>query len=447
MPQAMNEPAFACTNRREKPAVPVLPYQADILACKARFTWNCWARQTGKSFTFGLRRLIRGLSRKRDQIVLSAGERQSREVMEKIRSHCKTLKIWHEWHARGYFRGTRLRQLEIRLPAGVRIIGLPANPMTARGYSGDVFLDEFAMHREDDAIWAALYPCVLRAEGELDVASTPRGQKNMFHKLMNNDTFERRTITLDSAVSRGLDVDVATLRKGIGDELTWRQEFDCEFVDDATSFMTYELIRRCQDVQLSTAVDHRAIARRGAALYAGVDVGRFRDLTVIWLWEKVENDFVTRGVVVMQAAPFAEQESRLIRLLTERSLRRCCIDATGLGLQLAERLANVFGEDRVEGVQFTAALKSELAGRLRVHAERGHLRIPVDESIMNDWHSMSRIVTGGNVRFDADRSSGGHADRFWAAALGLHAADGANASDEIGYISSGRLTFARAGAF
>ncbi|HKQ48478.1 MAG TPA: terminase family protein [Phycisphaerae bacterium] len=432
-------------NKTELAALNLLAYQDAAVNCPARFTWNCWARQTGKSFTFSLRRLVRGLARKRTQIFLSAGERQSREVMEKTRLHCVTLKIWHEWHDRGYFRGTRFRQLEIRLPGKVRIIGLPANPLTARGYSGDIFLDEFAMHRDDEAIWAALYPSVLRAKGELDVASTPRGQKNMFHRLAENDAFERGTMTLEAAVAGGLEVDIAALRKGIADDLTWRQEFCCEFADEATSFMTYELIRKCHDVRLSTEVDARALARRGAAIYAGVDVGRHRDLTVIWLWERQVESFFTRGVIVMQAAPFAEQEAVLAELLKSRGLRRCCIDATGLGMQLAERLAASFGEHRVEGVSFTAALKSELAGRLRVLAERGHLSIPVDDAIVNDWHSMSRIVTGGNVRFDADRTPGGHADRFWAAALGLHAADGAGG--EVGYVSAGRLRFARAGVF
>jgi len=119
----------------------LLAYQADVVTSPARFTWSCWARQTGKSFTFSLRRLLRGLARRRDQIILSAGERQSREVMEKARMHCVALKIWHRWNGRGTFRGTRLRQLEIRLPGGVRIIGLPANPLTARGfYWGDVLL-------------------------------------------------------------------------------------------------------------------------------------------------------------------------------------------------------------------------------------------------------------------------------------------------------------------
>jgi phage FluMu gp28-like protein len=115
-------------------------------------------------------------------------------------------------------------------------------------------------------------------------------------------------------------------------------------------------------------------------------------------------------------------------------------------MQLAERLAERFGEHRVEGVTFTAALKSELAGGVRVLAERGRLRIPVDEAIVNDWHSIARVVSGaGNVRYDADRSAGGHGDRFWAAALGIHAAD--VLVGEAGLVSSGRLAFAREGAW
>ncbi len=422
----------------------LLPYQQAAVLSDARFRWDCWARQTGKSFTFSLRRVLRGLTRRRNQIILSAGERQSREVMEKVRLHCRALQVWCDWHGYGFFRGTSFRQLEARLPGGVRIIGLPANPMTARGFTGDVFLDEFAMHVDDEAIWSALFPTLLRGEGELDVASTPRGRKNVFYKIRENARFRHQTVTLAKAVSTGLDVDVAAMREGIGDDLAWRQEFCCEFVDEATSFMTHDLIRRCQDVRLGTTVDWACLERMGAQVYVGVDVGRFRDVTAIWLWERVGEAFVTRGVEVLQTAPFGEQEAVIGRILDQRGVRRCCIDATGLGLQLAERLAERYGEHRVEGVMFTAALKSELAGGLRVSAERGILQIPVDETIANDWHSMSRLVTsGGHVRFDADRSSGGHADRFWAAALGLHAAD--ELVGDVDVVGGGRLRFARDG--
>ena len=74
----------------------------------------------------------------------------------------------------------------------MRIIGLPANPMTARGFTGDVFLDEFAMHRDDRAIWAAVFPTILRGGGELDVASTPKGRDNLFAELRTNEQFAHR---------------------------------------------------------------------------------------------------------------------------------------------------------------------------------------------------------------------------------------------------------------
>lgn len=427
----------------------LLSYQREAVSHPARLTWNCWARQTGKSFTFSLRRLLRGLSRRRNQIILSAGERQSREVMEKARAHCHALRLWYEWRGHDCFRGTSIRQLEIRLSCGVRIIGLPANPLTARGFTGDVFLDEFAMHRDDDGIWAALFPTIMRGAGELDVASTPRGQHNVFCRLRENPAFSATLLTLSDAAARGLEVDVAAVRAGIGDDWAWRQEFCCEFLDEASSFLPYALIRSCQDAGLDEALDRAALARRGAELYAGIDVGRHRDLTALWLWERQGEALVTRGVLVMRETPLFEQEERITEVLRHGTVRRCCVDATGLGLHLAENLAERFGGHRVEKVVMTAAVKSEMAGRLKSMAERGQLRIPVDETIAADWHALSRVVTSsGHVRLDAARRGGeGHGDRFWAAALGLHAAADAPASTETGFVAGGRLTFAREGTW
>lgn len=154
-----------------EPFVPLLDYQKRDVECTARFRWNCWARQTGKSFTKSLRRILRGLERGRTQIFLSAGERQSRELMAKARQHCQALKIATDYYDTGFFKDLSIKQLEIVLPGGVRIIGLPANPQTARGFTGDVFLDEFAMHTFDRDIWAGGQPL---ARGVPDAASRRR---------------------------------------------------------------------------------------------------------------------------------------------------------------------------------------------------------------------------------------------------------------------------------
>jgi len=103
---------------RVRPIIPLLPYQREDVECDARFRWNCWARQTGKSFTKSLRRILRGLRRRRTQVFLSAGERQSRELMQKARQHCTALKIATDYYDNRFFKDLSIKQLEIVLPNG-----------------------------------------------------------------------------------------------------------------------------------------------------------------------------------------------------------------------------------------------------------------------------------------------------------------------------------------
>jgi phage FluMu gp28-like protein len=405
-----------------KPFFPLLPYQQADVESNARFRWSCWSRQSGKSFTKSLRRLLRGLKRGRNQIFLSASERQSRELMHKTRQHCQALEIAARECKSTLLKGTRYRQLEIELPGGVRIIGLPANAETVRGFTGDVFLDEFAMHADDRAIWAAVFPTLLRGDGELDVASTPKGKKNVFYDLSLNEKFEQTTVSLPTAIDQGLNISADDIRESMGDDELYRQEFLCEFLDEATAFLTYDQIARCQDPTLDKEVDAQSLEDCGR-LYVGVDIGRKRDLTVIWILERQGQSLVTRAVYERRNLAFRKQYDLLKRVLSLSNVHGCAIDAGGLGMQLAESAVEDFGPHRVEAVTFTNALKTEMASRLRIAVEETTIRIPVDEAIRNDWHSLERsITTTGHIRFEATRTVTGHADRFWSAALALRAA-------------------------
>jgi len=94
------------------------------------------------------------------------------------------------------------------------------------------------------------------------------------------------------------------------------------------------------------------------------------------------------------------------------------IDETGMGMPLAEEALEAFGSWRVEPVTFTPKVKERLASRLRGAFEDRLVRVPPDRTIREDLHSVKKTVTaGGNVRFDAERTADGHADRFWALAL------------------------------
>ena len=65
-----------------------------------------------------------------------------------------------------------------------RIKVLAANPRTARGFSGDLILDEFAFHENSYAIWEAAEP-ILTANREFlcRIASTGNGRHNLFYRM------------------------------------------------------------------------------------------------------------------------------------------------------------------------------------------------------------------------------------------------------------------------
>ncbi len=254
------------------------------------------------------------------------------------------------------------------------------------------------------------------------------------------------------------------MRNQCADEETWLQEFLCVPGDDNAAFLAYDLIASCEyppgqewemdvaavcDRRQSPAVTDRRYtptgesksdppsemggagdppapsrdSREAAHLYLGVDVGRDHDLTVIWVVESVEDVCFTRDVICLDKQTFAEQEDVLYRFLALRRVRRACIDQTGLGRQFAERAIAKFGKYKIEGVTFTSAVKEDLAYATRTAFEKKTVRIPADKWIRADLRSLRKEATAsGNIRFTGERNRHGHADRFWALALALHAA-------------------------
>jgi phage FluMu gp28-like protein len=90
-------------------------------------------------------------------------------------------------------------------------------------------------------------------------------------------------------------------------------------------------------------------------------------------------------------------------------------------MMLAEHLVQKYGAV-VEPVQFTAAIKERLAPMVKQAFEERTVRIPDNREVRADINSVKRYVTpAGNVRFDAEHTDRGHADRFWALAMVVNA--------------------------
>lgn len=410
-------------------------------------------RQTGFSFAAALRAVLRCLERKRTHVFLSKGERQSRLLMEKVRDHLKVCGIVARTSESRVMEKTAVKQLETRFPNGSVIYGLPANPDTARGYTGDVTLDEFAFHADSRKIFTALYPTITRGFG-IEVISTPNGRQGKFFELAkaaglveglssNPDSrWSAHRVSVHDAVTEGLDIDLKLLREGSEDEETWQQEYECVFLSNAQNYIPLEMITACESEDAE--LDLPAGWVPSGELFLGVDIGRKRDLTVAWLFEKWGDVFWSRALVALRNATFETQEKAISDLM-DTGVRRCAVDQSGVGMMLAERLVGKYGTT-VEPVTFTAPVKERLATLVKSNFEQRQVRIPDRREIRADLNSVKRFVTAaGNIRFDADHTERGHADRFWALALALNAATQTPLSVEL--VSAGRQTAATTARF
>ena len=336
-----------------------------------------------------------------------------------------------------------IKALVIEFSNGTKIHALSSNPKSFRSKGGKVVLDEFAFHNNPDELWKAARPCITWGF-PLRILSTHNGQNCLYYKFIDQVlkgklNWSHHKTPIQLAVSEGL-VDKIYQRKttlqeqedwmanekdNCFDEYTWLQEYCCIAVDEASAFLPYDLIATCE---LNDIL--RPLEDIKHDFYVGVDIGRRKDLTVIWVLEKIENIKYTRLVIELAKMPFHKQEEILHEILSHKLFRRDCQDDTGIGMQMAENAQVKFGKFRVEGVTFTNKVKEVLAYRLRTEFENKTVFIPNRHEIREDLHSVRKITTASNnIRFDADRSDNGHADRFWALALALHAAD--NGSGDI----------------
>lgn len=331
----------------------------------------------------------------------------------------------------------------LRFANGLRLHSMSSNPDAQAGKRGDRVLDEFALHPDPRQLYAIAYPGITWG-GSMEIFSTHRGAENFFNSLViearekgNPKGFSLHRVTLEDALDEGLlyklqaklppdderqGMDEAAyfdfIKAGCPDEETFSQEYCCVPANDAAAFLSYDLITGA-----FYPPDERwdGDLRTCGPLFVGVDVGRDHDLTVIWVLEKVNGTFFTRRVIEMQGETFAAQRNQLFPILELRNVQRCCVDATGIGRNLAEDARMLFG-GKVEEVQFTGPVKEELAYPLKAAFEDRTLRIPESRALVADLRSIKKTTTtAGNIRFAADRGKNGHADRFWALALALHA--------------------------
>jgi phage FluMu gp28-like protein len=435
----------------------LLGYQSRWVNDRSRFKIGVQARQTGKSFQTACEASEDAFVDPGTKwVCLSSGERQALEWMEKCKEWSEAFRMSIETYTEDRkYAEALLRVAEIRFANGSRIVAIPANPSTARGYSANVILDEFAYHEDPAAIWTAMFPSLtnplsgtfmrrvhalfsgeetrnIKRNMKIRVVSTFNGRQNKFFDLWEKrkqNGYSGHLVTIHDAIKDGLPLVAEDLRLGLDDSDAWTQEYECQPADTSNVLLPYELLAQAETVDATEVVDPEFFQSRNE-IFCGIDFGRSNDPTVCWTLQLLGDILWTREVLVLRDMNTRMQNDILSSRI--RGSRRTCLDYTGPGIGFGDYAVHESGLGewdpdqhkfgKIELFTFSAKSKRLLFPMLRRKFEPPcRIRIPISRSVREDLHAMQQVVNAGEYSYWAPKTREGHSDRCTALALAIRA--------------------------
>ncbi len=214
---------------------PLDQWQIDALRSTNDSLWNC-TRQAGKS-TVAAAKGLHVATFIPDSLVLlvSPSQRQSSELFRKVQDHYEVQE-------------NRLplvedNKLSCEFTNGSRIVSLPGEEKTIRGFSKPRLIIEDEASRVSDELFAAVTPMLaVSSRGQIILMSTPFGKRGHFFDMWTNggETWSRTEIPWWE-IPRITPEFIEKERLRLGD--WWiAQEYCCEFVQTVDQVFSYDLI-------------------------------------------------------------------------------------------------------------------------------------------------------------------------------------------------------------
>ena len=213
------------------------PWQAEVLRYEGkRMLLNC-SRQSGKSTTTAMKALHRGVYTPGSLILLvSPSLRQSQELFRKVKEHYgkmeNKLSLLED------------NKLSMTLSNNSRIVSLPGDQATVRGFSSVSLILEDEAAQVKDEFYQAILPMLIINDGAFVGMSTPYGKRGHFFEEWTNGGEEWKKIAVTAEQCPRITPEkLEQQRRSLGD-MFFRQEYMCEFVETEDASFRYDLVQR-----------------------------------------------------------------------------------------------------------------------------------------------------------------------------------------------------------
>src|SRR6516165_896861 len=228
-PQRLDEPEAGLMEDAADWARRTLEFRADALQARIlrseskRGILNC-SRQWGKS-TVTAAKAVYHATHEPDSlvVVVSPTARQSGEFVRKARGFAARAGIRPK--------GDGHNELSLALPNGSRMVGLPGNEATVRGFSAVSLLLIDEASRAPDELYYAMRPMLAVSDGALWLMSTPWGKRGFFYEEWTNGGPEWERVRAAATQYPRIPSEFLEGERASLGERTFRQEYLCEFED------------------------------------------------------------------------------------------------------------------------------------------------------------------------------------------------------------------------
>lgn len=431
-------------------------FQLAHLSDDSTFRIEDKSRQVAWSFTVAAESIAEAILYRESSIFVSINLDEAKEKIRYAR------RVYENLRLSGLPRPVRDNELSLEFSNDARLLSLPSKPPRGKARM-HVKLDEFAHVQHDREIYTAALPVISKG-GRLRVGSSPLGASGVHWEISQQQLrqypgFTRKrtpwwecysfctnvrearklapSLTTAERVEMFGNDRIRAIYANMPEE-DFQQEYECEFGNEATAWITWEEIKANQDKDLlclisrssreiskaKQAIDSLAEAIRlkqiEAALGAGYDVGRTRNTSELFIIGKsTTSSYPLRAAITLDNCEFDDQLEVISYAMIRLPIILMLIDQNGIGMNLAENAQRAF-PGKVQGAEFTNPNKAVWAADAKMLAQQKKTPLPINREIAYQIHSIKKTVTPAkNIIYDTERNEKHHADKFWAWALGL----------------------------
>jgi phage FluMu gp28-like protein len=387
-----------------------------------------WCRQSGKSWIVSALLLWYAVTHPDSYIgVVGPSWRQAKLVIRRIAYFVKNLPP-----------GIAFKPLRtvIRFTNGSVIEAFPCNPDTIRGPTLDlIYADEFSFMPDDEEIYdAILFTISTKSHGKFVCTSTPWSTDSLFYKIFYHKGFEdfakhhvtwREALEPNGPLKKNI---LEKIRKQFAeDPWRWKREMEAEWAEDESTWLPQSLITKCIDGDLELWGFE---SQQRGKFYAGLDLGKLQDYSVLIVAEEVEGKYLLRHWKVFPLGTKYATVIGYVKTICDRwkYFERIRVDITGVGEYVVEDMQNAGIEAEIEGVTFTLPRKQEMASLLKQRMLDGAYRFPFVELRLSPTVLLSYVAELNVERFELRKDGtiafshpqGTHDDTFWASCLAIY---------------------------